>query len=331
MPTSCLMSVSADGGGRWSPPTHAPWRRHAHRARLRVAVRPGGRAPVRGGWTAGTPAGRRSMERRHGTGHGAMTLRAGGLDWEGRPLPEFELDGRTCDCCPTAAASGPHGVTVLYPRPQRGGDSRHPRRHADGRTAGPRPVPVAEDGWEMPACPVNGPALAAHGERLGAAWFTAAGGASRACARPSRPTAAAAGGRPFEVAAGATAGPRGGRHADPNAGGELAGADPAGRGGALPAGEGRPPAPGPVQTLTATSAREAPASRRWPCGTAGWYSPGPWSASPPPSPAPPSPCPEERLQPRNAGRCYKGPVRSAAMRSSSGGWVMNSRLKPEAR
>ena len=40
-------------------------------------------------------------------------------------------------------------------------------------------MPVSHDGWEMPACPVNGPAVAAQGERIAAAWFTAAGGTPR--------------------------------------------------------------------------------------------------------------------------------------------------------
>jgi hypothetical protein len=33
---------------------------------------------------------------------------------------------------------------------------------------------VASDGWEIRGCPVNGPALAARGERVAVAWFTGA-------------------------------------------------------------------------------------------------------------------------------------------------------------
>jgi hypothetical protein len=64
---------------------------------------------------------------------------------------------------------------------------------------------VHADDWEMPACPVNGPALAARGGMLAAAWFTAAQQRPRVMASFS-----ADGGRswqrPVEVAAGTTHG-----------------------------------------------------------------------------------------------------------------------------
>jgi hypothetical protein len=37
-------------------------------------------------------------------------------------------------------------------------------------------VPLAEDNWEIPGCPVNGPSISASGNFVAAAWFTAAGG-----------------------------------------------------------------------------------------------------------------------------------------------------------
>jgi hypothetical protein len=37
-----------------------------------------------------------------------------------------------------------------------------------------RTVPVSDDGWEIAACPVNGPGLAAVGGRLVVAWYTEA-------------------------------------------------------------------------------------------------------------------------------------------------------------
>ena len=48
---------------------------------------------------------------------------------------------------------------------------------------GPRgwsdPQPVANDDWEMPACPVNGPALDMTADTAAVAWFTAAQGNAR--------------------------------------------------------------------------------------------------------------------------------------------------------
>ncbi len=66
------------------------------------------------------------------------------------------------------------------------------------------PVTVHADGWRIDACPVNGPAVAAHGEEVAVAWFTA----------PDQPRVRVAfsadGGRtfdpPFEVASGKVVG-----------------------------------------------------------------------------------------------------------------------------
>jgi hypothetical protein len=37
-----------------------------------------------------------------------------------------------------------------------------------------KPVPVHADGWVMPGCPVNGPSIAADGDNVVVAWYTAA-------------------------------------------------------------------------------------------------------------------------------------------------------------
>jgi len=47
------------------------------------------------------------------------------------------------------------------------------RRHADGVWG--ETVGVAADGWHIEGCPVNGPAIAAAGDSVAVAWFTAAG------------------------------------------------------------------------------------------------------------------------------------------------------------
>jgi hypothetical protein len=47
------------------------------------------------------------------------------------------------------------------------------RSTPDGWT---EPRPVAEDGWTIPGCPVNGPAVAASDVRVFVAWFTGAAG-----------------------------------------------------------------------------------------------------------------------------------------------------------
>jgi hypothetical protein len=199
------MSVSTDHGAAWSPPVppHGDGTATEH-GFVALYAMPGG-AGAGAAWLDGrnTSGGGHDAEHHHAA-HGAMTLRAGGLDWSGQPLPEHELDERVCDCCQTAAAASTHGLTVVY-RGRSADEIRDIRAvtlFADGWSA---PVPVGNEGWEMPACPVNGPALAAHGERLAAAWFTAAQGRPRVLAAFSSD-----GGQrwtePVEVASGAPLG-----------------------------------------------------------------------------------------------------------------------------
>jgi hypothetical protein len=50
-------------------------------------------------------------------------------------------------------------------------------RGTDGKWSAPRPV--ATDNWQLNGCPVNGPAIAAEGQRAAVAWFTSAGNVPR--------------------------------------------------------------------------------------------------------------------------------------------------------
>lgn len=86
---------------------------------------------------------------------------------------EVLLDGRICDCCQTSAAVTDAGPLVAY-RDRTAGEIRDISvvRYVDG--AWTDPAPVYHDGWEIPACPVNGPMVAARGSQVAVAWFTAA-------------------------------------------------------------------------------------------------------------------------------------------------------------
>ncbi|NJM25872.1 MAG: hypothetical protein HC859_10715 [Bacteroidia bacterium] len=46
--------------------------------------------------------------------HGAMSIRAAVIDYDGRTQQEWELDARTCDCCQTTIALLAGTPTVLY-------------------------------------------------------------------------------------------------------------------------------------------------------------------------------------------------------------------------
>ena len=104
-----------------------------------------------------------------------MTLHTTVLRTDGT-LAEVEtmLDARICDCCQTAAAVTSQGPVVVYRdrSPEEIRDISVVRR-VDG--AWTEPAPLHADGWVIPGCPVNGPALAARGDAVVAAWFTGAG------------------------------------------------------------------------------------------------------------------------------------------------------------
>lgn len=105
-------------------------------------------------------------------GAGAMTLRSARFDAQLGKHDEHELDAMTCDCCQTAAASTADGALLVY----RGRDAAKIRDIRIRRRSGSdwRPAQhVHADNWTMPACPVNGPSVAAHGADAWVAWYTA--------------------------------------------------------------------------------------------------------------------------------------------------------------
>jgi hypothetical protein len=102
-----------------------------------------------------------------------MTLRSAVLTGDVSIQQERVADGLVCDCCQTDVALGPNGPIAVY-RNRTNDEIRdiYVTRLIDGEwTAG---QPVADDGWEIAGCPVNGPAISANGNRVAIAWFTAA-------------------------------------------------------------------------------------------------------------------------------------------------------------
>lgn len=87
---------------------------------------------------------------------------------------ERVVDPRTCDCCQTAVAMTARGPVVVYrDRTDREIRDIFASRLENGAWTEPRRVHADE--WRVEYCPVNGPAVAARGDRVAVAWFTAAG------------------------------------------------------------------------------------------------------------------------------------------------------------
>ncbi len=103
---------------------------------------------------------------------GAMTLRAGVFGQTGEAVTEWELDNRVCDCCQTSAAMSSDGPIVVY-RDRSNDEVRdiYITRYVDSIWT--QPKAVYNDGWKIAGCPVNGPDVAATGNKVAVSWFTA--------------------------------------------------------------------------------------------------------------------------------------------------------------
>ena len=104
----------------------------------------------------------------------SMQLRYAALDAEGKLSDEVVLDERICECCQTSAAVTAEGVIAAY-RDRSAEEVRdiHLVRGQSGGWGAPRPVHA--DNWQVNACPVNGPSVAADGRRVALAWYTGEG------------------------------------------------------------------------------------------------------------------------------------------------------------
>jgi hypothetical protein len=161
------VAFSADGGTSWSDPVRphedGTPTEHGFVTLFEVAGRAAavwldGRQHV--GWGGEPP--RREMTVRYTT-----------FDAAGAPLPSTLIDARSCDCCQTAVAVAAGGPVLVY----RDRSADEIRDIAATRLVGgewTEGMPVHDDRWEIDACPVNGPAIDAAGDRVAVAWFTAA-------------------------------------------------------------------------------------------------------------------------------------------------------------
>jgi hypothetical protein len=111
-------------------------------------------------------------------GHGtdAMRLYASTINPDGELGSEIMLDNMVCECCPTAAVNTSLGPLVAYR--DRDNDETRNIRLAFVNDALPS-VHIHNDGWIIPGCPVNGPAMAANEEQVAIAWYTAPDNNSR--------------------------------------------------------------------------------------------------------------------------------------------------------
>lgn len=163
---------SRDGGASWTGPV-VPHRDGTKTEHGFVSMAPWGDGELGMVWLDGRKtAGAAASEHGHATAQ--MALMHTSLSGEGRLGAETVLDPRVCDCCQTDMVRAKDALVVVY-RDRSEAEVRDMSvvRFAGGSWSAPRPL--AADGWTINGCPVNGPAIAAHGATVATAWFTAAG------------------------------------------------------------------------------------------------------------------------------------------------------------
>ena len=176
---------SSDGGATWSDPfiLHGESRQAEHGFLSSVVLDDGalGVAWLDGRDTVSDeePHTSEHDHHAHATDQGAMSLRWARFEpGATEPTRDMELDDRVCDCCMTASVREGADVRILY----------RDRTETEIRDiASARITPsgyenegrVAQDDWEISACPVEGPAAARRGATTDAIWFTRSEGAPK--------------------------------------------------------------------------------------------------------------------------------------------------------
>jgi len=103
---------------------------------------------------------------------GPMTLRFATINTAGEVTNQALLDNRVCDCCQTSMTIAADGSILVAYRDRSEEEIRDMSivRFAD--SAWSSPVSIANDGWNIAGCPVNGPVLTSSESLVAASWFT---------------------------------------------------------------------------------------------------------------------------------------------------------------
>jgi hypothetical protein len=160
------LSYSRDNGGTWSPSftPHSDGTKTEHGFASLFQMPGAGLGLV---WLDGRAT---SAKLPHPTDN--MGLRAAIFSRAGQELREVAIDTRVCDCCPTSIATTADGPIVAFRnRSEKDVRDIYVSRLVAGRWT--MPAPVHADGWQIEACPINGPSVSARNRDVAVAWFTA--------------------------------------------------------------------------------------------------------------------------------------------------------------
>lgn len=107
----------------------------------------------------------------------AMALRSAEVTAEGEITRRRVIDEVVCDCCQTDLIAVDDGYLAVY----RGRDENEIRdikiaKYSNETGEWSEPAAVHNDGWQIQACPVNGPRIVSNGNSIALAWYTEANG-----------------------------------------------------------------------------------------------------------------------------------------------------------
>jgi hypothetical protein len=166
------ISLSKDNGKSWGkavvPHTDKTQTEHGF-----VSLFPLVDGKLGASWVDGRKLAGVNIDDDHGPMPESMSLRYAAIDPEGKIRDEAILDDRICECCQTSAAVTTDGAIVVY-RNRSENEVRDIYYVRQERDKWSEPRPVHTDGWEIAACPVNGPSVASDGQRVAVAWYTEA-------------------------------------------------------------------------------------------------------------------------------------------------------------
>ena len=164
------MASSGDGGATWGEPflLNRDNKQSEHGFVTLAALPEGG---VGATWLDG-----RNMTMGDHDSHesgGDMTVRYATVHANGHLATDEELDKRVCECCTTGMTVSAKGPVIVY-RDRSAEEIRDISYVHRGENGWSEPRRIRADDWKINGCPVNGPQIDASGERVAAAWFTAA-------------------------------------------------------------------------------------------------------------------------------------------------------------
>jgi hypothetical protein len=125
-------------------------------------------------WLDGREYAKKSEVAQQAEKSGNFALRYTRIYADGSMDDEQVIDDNTCTCCSTSVAQTPAGAIALW-RGRTQAEIRDNRYALLVKGKWTSPSELGDEGWQIDACPVNGPSVASRGKQVVASWYTAQG------------------------------------------------------------------------------------------------------------------------------------------------------------